>query len=148
MNLGGSASPANFSDYLTTENPHLKVVFLDTLVGLSSQVNPRILARIDQDLKVTGDINPEIGQRWYPLSIAQDYRPAFDAAKSYVQRIGRQKYIIPVYKSLVQNGFRNLAYQWFMERKDFYHPLTVKKIQAIIFSSKFVFEENQHTFLN
>ena len=105
------------------------------------------------DLKVTTDINPEIGQRWYPLSISQDYRPAFDAAKSYVQRIGRQKYILPVYKALVQNGYRNLAYQWFMERKDFYHPLTVKKIRAIIFSSKAArFERNDHkqqkTFLN
>jgi hypothetical protein len=43
---------------------------MDTLVGLSSQLNPKILARIDQDLKVTDDINPEIGQRWYPLSIS------------------------------------------------------------------------------
>ena len=124
---------------------------MDTLLGLP--VNPKILAKIDLDLKVTSDLNPEIGQRWYPLSIAQDYRPAFDAAKSYVQRIGRQKYILPVYKALVQNGYRNLAYQWFMERKDFYHPLTVKKIRAIIFSSKVerFFEEEekkQNTFLN
>ena len=28
-----------------------------------------------------------------------------------------------------------MAYQWFNERKDFYHPITVKKIRAIIFSS-------------
>jgi hypothetical protein len=70
VNLGGSASPDNYQAYLTTENPNLKLVFLDTLEGLSSKVNPKILARIDQDLKVTNDINPEIGQRWYPLSIS------------------------------------------------------------------------------
>lgn len=70
VTLGGSASPVNFQAYLTTDNPNLKVVFLDTLVSLSAQVNPKILGRIDQDLKVTNDINPEIGQRWYPLSIS------------------------------------------------------------------------------
>ena len=40
-----------------------------------------------------------------------------------------------MYTALVQNGYRNLAYQWFNERKDFYHPIAAKKIRAIIFSS-------------
>ncbi len=68
---------------------------------------------------------------------------AFDAAKDYVQSIGRQKYILPVYSALVKNGYRSLAYKWFIERKDFYHPITVKKIRAIIFSSSSFITEQE-----
>lgn len=66
---------------------------------------------------------------------------AFPSAKIYAQTIGRQKYILPVYTALVRNGYRNLAYQWYSERKTFYHPITAKKIRAIIFSSKHLTEQ-------
>lgn len=135
INRNGDSSAVNFTDYKNTKNPNLKVVFLDTLVEMSDLVTPKILAKIDADLDVTHDINPEIGQRWFPLSIQFNYLDAIPSAKKYAQSIGRQKYILPVYNALVRNGMRNLAYQWFNERKDFYHPLTAKKIRAIIFSS-------------
>ena len=129
---------------MNTKNPNLKVVFLNKLTDLSDQVTYKTLAKIDKDLNVTHDLNPEIGQRWYPLAIQEDFQDAFPAIKHYVQTIGRQKYILPVYSALVQNGYRNLAYQWFNERKNFYHPLTVKKIRAIIFSSKMGMPEKEY----
>ena len=70
---------------------------------------------IDTDLKATTDLNPEIGQRWFPLCINIGYDGCLDSAHDFVGRIGRQKYIIPVYQSLVRSGKRNLAYQWFKE---------------------------------
>jgi leukotriene-A4 hydrolase len=135
VNKGGDKSADNYTDYKNATNPNLKVVFLDKLTTLSDKVTPKILSKIDADLNVTLDINPEVGQRWFPLSILVNYQDAFPAAKKYAQSIGRQKYILPVYTALVQNGMRNLAYQWFNERKDFYHPLAAKKIRAIIFST-------------
>jgi hypothetical protein len=42
------------------------------------------MQKIDKDLNVTLDPNPEIGQRWFPLAIEQDYQDAFPAAKKYV----------------------------------------------------------------
>ena len=135
INLKGDASPANFTDYKKTNNSNLKSIFLDKLVSLSNFVTPKILARIDADLNVTLDINPEVGQRWFPLSIQLTYNVVLPTAKKYVQSIGRQKYIIPVYTALVRNGLRNIAYQWFNERKDFYHPIAAAKIRSIIFST-------------
>jgi leukotriene-A4 hydrolase len=151
----GQSSAQNYTDYKTTDNPNLKVIFLDTLVANSDSVVPKVLTRIDQDLDVTDDPNPEIGQRWFPLAIQFNYMEAFPKAKNYTQSIGRQKYIIPVYRALVSNGYRNLAYQWYDERKNFYHPITAKKIRAIIFSSvyqgvpqkEYVFEEEEGKFL-
>jgi leukotriene-A4 hydrolase len=100
-----------------------------------------ILQRVDADLNVTLAENPEIGQRWFPLSISLDYTPAFPVAKKFVQSIGRQKYILPVYTALVRNGYRNLAYQWYDEKKTFYHPIAAANIRKIIFSSIDVIDE-------
>jgi hypothetical protein len=70
----------------------------------------KIMARIDADLNCTIAKNPEIGQRWFPMSIQLRYEVAYDNAHAYVSRQGRMKYILPVYQALVQNGRRDLAY--------------------------------------
>lgn len=80
--------------------------------------------------------NPEIRQRWFPLVIALDYQDAFPTIKAFVQSVGRQKYILPIYTALVKNGYRSQAYQWYNERKTFYHPIAAANIRKIIFSSK------------
>jgi hypothetical protein len=57
----GGSSAANYTDYLNTKNPNLKVVFLDKLVDLSDSITYKTMAKIDKDLNVTLDPNPEIG---------------------------------------------------------------------------------------
>jgi leukotriene-A4 hydrolase len=57
----GDSSAANYTDYNNTKNPNLKVVFLNKLTELSDQVTYKTLAKIDKDLNVTHDLNPEIG---------------------------------------------------------------------------------------
>ena len=47
-------------------------------------MNLVILERIDNDLKVTVDINPEINQRWFPISIALGYQYAFEYAHKFI----------------------------------------------------------------
>lgn len=111
-------------------------------------MNYRILQRIDTDLQVTKAENPEIGQRWFPLAIALQYEVAFPTAKAYVQSIGRQKYILPVYTALVRNGYRNKAYEWYSERKTFYHPIAAANIRKIIFSSKHQLEDYEEQMAN
>lgn len=42
------------------------------------------------------------------------------------------KYILPVYQALVQNGRRDLAYQWFIDNQNFYHPIALAKVRSIV----------------
>jgi hypothetical protein len=64
------------------------------------------MQKLDADLNITLDPNPEIGQRWFPLAIALKYEDAYKQAHYYVSYQGRMKYILPVYSALVQNGRR------------------------------------------
>lgn len=142
IRLQGRESPKNIQIYLNEKKDvNLKVVFNSQLLNRVNDVTFPMIQRIDNDLNVTKSENPEIGQRWYPLVIAIGYQEAFPTIKDYVQSIGRQKYILPVYTALVKNGYRSLAYQWYNERKTFYHPIAAANIRKIIFSSKLQIED-------
>ena len=135
INNGGEKSPDDIDNYKTTVISNLKVIFHSQLINRQNDLTTKILTKVDSDLNVTNDSNPEIGQRWFPLCISKNYQPCFSAAHAYVSKIGRQKYIIPVYQALVHSGYRNLAYQWFNENKSFYHPITTLRIKNLILNT-------------
>ena len=60
------------------------------------------------------------------------YDVGINAAHHYVSYQGRMKYILPVYTALVQNGRRDLAYQWFIDNQNFYHPIALAKVRQIV----------------
>jgi len=132
ISLGGASSPSNYTNYLNTDDVQLQIIFLTRLVARKADMTLAIMARIDSDLNVTVAKNPELGEQWFPLSIFMKYSTAFDAAHHYVSYQGRMKYILPVYTALVQNGRRDLAYQWFIDNQNFYHPIALAKVRQIV----------------
>ena len=101
------------------------------------------MTKLDSDLNITLAANPEIGQRWFPLSIALKYNVALDAAHHYVSYQGRMKYILPVYTSLVQSGRRDLSYQWFIDNQNFYHPIALAKVRQIVLNGQVSAEDKE-----
>jgi leukotriene-A4 hydrolase len=129
--LGGASSPANyteFDDYYSS----LQVVFIERLKARIDDVNLAILEKIDVDLTVTGTLDPEVKERWFPLGIRKNYQPVFDQAHTFISSMGRLKYLTPVYQALLDANRCDLATSWFDENKDFYHPMAVLKIQKLI----------------
>ena len=83
--MQGFSSPSNINIYINEKKDvNLKVVFNNRLLERASSMNIRILDRIDKDLGVSQESNPEIGQRWYPLAISLSYESVFPQAKAYV----------------------------------------------------------------
>lgn len=73
ISLAGTASPQDYQDYLNTKDPQLKVIFLNRLTARMEEFEAKLIQKLDSDLNITNDMNPEIGQRWFPLAIAFDY---------------------------------------------------------------------------
>lgn len=136
VNLRGTGSPDNFQKYIDEEDANLRVIFNNQLLVQADDITYNCMSLMDKQLGITNDANPEIGQRWFPLAIQKNYKPAFEAAHHFVSTIGRQKYILPVYTALCQNGYRSLALQWYNENQSFYHPIAAAKIRAIIYSTR------------
>eukprot|EP00347_Sterkiella_histriomuscorum_P012727 403367448 len=139
ITLQGTDHPKNYDIYLKETDPQLKVIFLNRLISRQNELNYNLLVLIDADYNCTWDKNPEIGQRWLPLAIAMGYEEAYgdnlSGAHYYVSYQGRMKYINPIYQQLVRYGRRDLAYKWFSEFQNFYHPIAVAGLKKIIFAS-------------
>lgn len=82
--LGGNGRPDNYTNYLTTDDVNLQVIFLNRLTDRMGDLSYKLLAKLDADLNITLAANPEIGQRWFPIAIALKYDVALDAAHHYV----------------------------------------------------------------
>jgi hypothetical protein len=65
--LGGNSSPANYMQYNYWYS-NLKVVFLQTLQS-SDAVNLDVVTKIDSDLNITADTDPEVKMRWYAICL-------------------------------------------------------------------------------
>lgn len=59
--LAGNASPPNFNDYKNATDPQLRVIFLNRLLARGSAVTLKIVQKVELDLNITADPNPEIG---------------------------------------------------------------------------------------
>merc|ERR1719253_120098 len=131
ISLNGTASPDSYLSYNDFYS-NLKVVFHNTLEANIDSVTIAILEKIDADYNCTGDIDPEVRQRWYPIGIDKDYQPVYDPAHEWISSMGRIKYLTPVYTALQISNQCTLANTWFDENKDFYHPLAVNAVQDIL----------------
>lgn len=84
IELKGKGSPETFDpkDWQDTVKYYAnkKVLFLLRLLDKRQYLTVEIIERIDKDLMITDEKNPEIGQRWFPLAIMNGYFPAFPKA--------------------------------------------------------------------
>ena len=114
------------STWSTQERVH----FIDSL--------PRILdadqlRALDRQMKLTDSPNAEIACAWFRLAIANDYVDAFPAMERYMIRIGRRKFIIPLYRDLAktQPG-KALAMSIYAKAREGYHPLAQTTIDGLL----------------
>ncbi|MBS0194971.1 MAG: M1 family metallopeptidase [Proteobacteria bacterium] len=107
------------------------------LEGMPAALSPDRMAALDKAYHFTGTPNDEIGQRWYPLAVASDYKDARPQMAQFLQSIGRQKLIMPTYAALAktQEGLA-FAKDVFAKAKPGYHPITVASVQALLDKAK------------
>lgn len=101
------------------------------LQQLPRELDPEACARLDAALKLTGRGNYEILTAWLCLAAANGYEPAFEPARRMLTRVGRMKYVRPLYQALGKTpAGRALARQVFAEAAPTYHSLTRRAAQA------------------
>jgi leukotriene-A4 hydrolase len=107
------------------------------LEGMPETLKPEQLAQLDAAYKFTGTPNGEIAMRWYPLAERSGYAAARAEMGKFVERVGRRKLIMPVYKALVAtpDGLA-FAEQAFARAKPGYHPITTGSVEGVIADAK------------
>ena len=119
-------APAITSKWGTQEWVHF-------IEGMPETLTHEQLAQLDAAYHFTGTSNGEIAQRWYPLAVRSGYTEANEAIAAFLQRVGRRKLIMPIYKELVKTpeGLQ-FAQDVFAKAKPGYHPITTGSVEATI----------------
>ena len=91
------------------------------------------LADIDQAFGLTVSKNNEVAFSWLRIAIRNDYEPAFPRLKNFLISIGRNKFVMPLYQDLMDNGKEDFAVMVFEQARPGYHPLTVKRNSQIVY---------------
>ena len=107
------------------------------LESMPATLKPAQLTQLDAAYHFTGTPNGEIAMRWYPLAERSGYTAAREEMGKFIERVGRRKLILPIYKALVATpdglAFAEAA---FAKAKPSSHPITAGSVQAILDAAK------------
>eukprot|EP01017_Pseudomicrothorax_dubius_P003410 TRINITY_DN10482_c0_g1_i3.p1 TRINITY_DN10482_c0_g1~~TRINITY_DN10482_c0_g1_i3.p1 ORF type:complete len:102 (-),score=22.66 TRINITY_DN10482_c0_g1_i3:4-309(-) len=76
--------------------------------------------------------NAEILAPWYRICISIDRQDVYPKIEVFLGKVGRMKFLKPIYAALVSKGKRDYAISIFRQYQDFYNPMAVKEIKKIL----------------
>jgi hypothetical protein len=104
---------------------------------LPSKLSNQQMSLLDQKLKFTSWTNAEIQFEWFMKAIASDYALAYPAVESFLSKVGRRKFILPLYIQLYSfEHTKGNALAWFEQFKENYHAVSSNSIAAALELSK------------
>lgn len=108
----------------------------ETLVYLQRLPRPlsaEECAGLDAALSLDGRGNHEILVEWLSIAAASAYEPAFGRLREVLTRVGRMKYLRPLYTALAATpATQSLARDIFAAARPGYHPLSRRAVEAIL----------------
>ncbi|QHQ40665.1 aminopeptidase [Microbulbifer hydrolyticus] len=104
--------------------------FLD---GMPEKLSEDQLKELDSTFSLTQSKNNEIAFSWLMIAVRNQYQPADARLEDFLTSIGRNKFLRPLYRNLMENGQEETAKRIFEKAKPGYHPLTVKVNSKIIY---------------
>ncbi|UOQ51933.1 M1 family metallopeptidase [Hymenobacter cellulosivorans] len=115
----------------TTEwSSHEWVHFLH---GLPKSLSPQQLAELDAAFGFTQSGNAEILAAWFPLALAAGYSPADEATENFLTKVGRRKFLVPIYKALLAvPGGRARAQRIYAQARANYHSVATSTFDTMV----------------
>ncbi|MDE3032564.1 MAG: M1 family metallopeptidase [Acidobacteriota bacterium] len=117
-------------DAMARWSPAELTVYLQQLPRKLSQED---CAWLDGHLKLTARTNYEILVEWLTLAAAAEYEPAFARIREVLMKVGRMKYLRPLYGALGDHPrTRALAREIFAAASPGYHGLSRRVVQSVL----------------
>jgi len=111
-------------------SPTELMVFLQNLPRSLAQAD---CAWLDGKLNLTARGNFEILVEWLTIAAGSEYAPVFPRVREVLNRVGRMKYLRPLYSALGATATtRKLAREIFAEASKGYHGLSRRVVQGVL----------------
>jgi len=123
---GARPAPAQLASW----SPSELLVYLQHLPRQLPEAECRWL---DAELKLTGRGNYEILVEWLTVALGSDYEPVFGRARDVLLKVGRMKYLRPLYGALGRHPrTRALAREIFAAAAPTYHTLSRRVVESVM----------------
>lgn len=107
--------------------------WLHFIKHLPENINKNQLEKLDETFNLSSNGNAEILCVWFLISIKADYRPAFDPMKTFLTKIGRRKFLQPIYEELAKNPVnKKWAKEVYVKARDNYHYVSFNTVDEIL----------------
>lgn len=107
--------------------------WLHFLRGLPQDLTVAQMTKLDQEFKFTQSKNSELLDAWLLLSVRNKYAPAQAALENFLSRVGRQKFIKPLYAEMAKTPDGKVkARALFAKNKANYHPISAAAVEALL----------------
>lgn len=90
------------------------------------------MADLDAAFDLTHSGNAEIAFAWYMKAVKSHYAPAMPAIADFLGRVGRGKFIYPLYEELSKQGERAFAERTFEKSRPVYHPIAARRVEDLL----------------
>ncbi len=119
--------PAAYEGWTSAE----RMRFLD---NIPKQRSAAQLAELDRALELSGTQNNEILFLWLELALANRYEPAVPQTEKFLGRVGRAKFVSPLFATLWSEGDwgRPIATRIYKETRPTYHAVTRGAVDRVM----------------
>jgi hypothetical protein len=124
---GGPIPTAAWGQWTTAE----RLRFMDKA---PKERAPAQLAALDQALKLSGEGNDEVLFAWLQLALANRYEPAVPLAEQFLARVGRRKFVLPLFETLMKEGSwgQAIARRIYTQTRPGYHAVTRGSVDKVV----------------
>ena len=109
--------------------PHQWLRFLR---GLPADLPPQRLAELDRAFSLTRSGNAEIVAKWLEVSVLRGYRAVDARLEAFLLEVGRRKFLMPLYRSLLEAGRADDARRIYARARDGYHPISQQSLDDLL----------------
>ncbi len=118
------------ADQTARWNPSELLIYLQ---HLPRELDRPSLAWLDENLKLSGRGNYEILVEWLVIAGGSDYEPVFPRIQEVLTRVGRMKYLRPLFTALGRHPrTRALAAEIFAAASPTYHQLSSRVVASVL----------------
>lgn len=106
--------------------------YLHFLRGLPSDISREQLLELDRRFGFTQSTNSEIQAAWFLRVIPLDYPEADAALESFLIKVGRRKFVVPIFRSMLKTARLNdKARAIYGQARKGYHAVTIQTLDEI-----------------
>jgi leukotriene-A4 hydrolase len=106
--------------------------WLHFINNLPANISREQLASLDRAFGLTKSNNAEITSAWLNPVIRARYKPAYPKMEKFLHEVGRRKFLMPAYRSLIETGQRDLALAIYKTARNNYHAVSRQSLDKLL----------------